>query len=29
MAKKAGIKVLHPFGTIMENSMVRVIMTNC
>jgi hypothetical protein len=29
MAKKAGIKVLHPFRTIMENSMAWVIMTNC
>jgi len=26
---KAGIKVLHPFGTIMENSIAWVIMTNC
>jgi len=29
MAKRAGIKVLHPFGTIMVNSMAGVIMTNC
>jgi hypothetical protein len=29
MAKRAGIKVLQPFGTIMENSMAGVIMTNC